>query len=287
MSPRRLFATALAIAAASLPAHAQVSRVFVSVDGNDANVCSNIATPCRTLGAGIAQVDANGEVIVIASGSYAGGTISKAVKVNVASGVVAFSGLPIVVNPGAGKVVLRGLTLKAATVGSGIGIDHQSGTLWVENVIVDGWDAGLRSQIGAQLLLVKGSVFRNNTSYGLHVVSGSSASLAIDQSFVESNYFGLALLGGTGRVSNTALTANWAAIQTDNTDVTFQRCEISSNDFGFYAYTGLVRVSGSTVTRNTQYGFWIFTATVESFGNNVIRGNATDTTSPLTTVALQ
>src|SRR5262245_24695704 len=50
---------------------AQVARVFVSVNGNDANSCSNIATPCRTLGGGISQVDPNGEVIVIDSGSYA------------------------------------------------------------------------------------------------------------------------------------------------------------------------------------------------------------------------
>jgi hypothetical protein len=37
-------------------AEAQVSRVFVSVNGNDANVCSNIATPCRTLGGGIRSI---------------------------------------------------------------------------------------------------------------------------------------------------------------------------------------------------------------------------------------
>ena len=37
-------------------ADAQVARVFVSVNGNDANVCSNVATPCRTLGGGVTQV---------------------------------------------------------------------------------------------------------------------------------------------------------------------------------------------------------------------------------------
>jgi hypothetical protein len=48
-------------------ADAQVSRVFVSVNGSDANACSNVSTPCRTFGGGIAQVDADGEVIVIES----------------------------------------------------------------------------------------------------------------------------------------------------------------------------------------------------------------------------
>src|SRR5262245_17510485 len=93
---------ALALAAFSQAAQAQVARVFVSVNGNDANVCSSIATPCRTFGGGIAQVDAQGDVIVIDSGSYAGATITKSVRINVASGVVAFSGLPITVNPGGG-----------------------------------------------------------------------------------------------------------------------------------------------------------------------------------------
>ena len=80
---RKLFVAA--VSAVSLfvlipPVEAQVARVFVSVTGNDANVCSNVATPCRTLAGGISQVDADGEVIVIESGSYAGGTITKSVK---------------------------------------------------------------------------------------------------------------------------------------------------------------------------------------------------------------
>ena len=50
-------------------AEAQVSRVFVSVTGNDANTCSDVSTPCGTQGGGIAQVDAEGEVIVTTSGS--------------------------------------------------------------------------------------------------------------------------------------------------------------------------------------------------------------------------
>src|SRR5262245_29675446 len=83
-------------------ADAQVSRVFVSVTGNDVNTCSNISTPCRTISGGITQVDAQGEVIVIDSGSYAGGTITKSVKINVAAGAVAFSGLPITANAGTG-----------------------------------------------------------------------------------------------------------------------------------------------------------------------------------------
>jgi hypothetical protein len=272
------------------PAEAQV-RVFVSVTGNDANVCSNVATPCRTLAGGITQVDPDGEVIVIASGSYAGGTITKAVKIDVASGVVAFSGTPIVVNPGSGnRVVLRGLTIKAVTNGSGFGIDHQTGTLYVENTVIDGWSTGLRSLLSAERLFVKGSVFRNNANNGLNVLFGSLASVAIDQSFFENNEIGILFQGGTGRVSNTVMTANLtmgASVENAGAQATFQRCEVSSNLTGLgVSSTGVLRVSESTLTRN-DFGLSNNASTLESFGNNVIRGNGTNTAGPITMVTLQ
>src|SRR5262245_19834203 len=98
---RRSLPLAMLVIVEPAPAQAQVARVFVSVTGNDLNVCSDVATPCRTLGGGIAQVDADGEVIVTATGSYAGVTITKPVKINVPAGLVAFSGLPVVSDPGA------------------------------------------------------------------------------------------------------------------------------------------------------------------------------------------
>ena len=273
-------------------AEAQVSRVFVSVTGNDANVCSNVATPCRTLGGGITQVDPDGEVIVIESGSYAGGTITKPVRVNVASGVVAFSGLSIVVDPGAGNtVVLRGLTLKAATVGTGTGINHQSGILYVENTVVDGWGTGLSSNVN-ELRAVKGSIFRNNASYGVYSNTGSiaAARLTVDDSFVENNgNVGIFVGSGSARISNTVLTGHvyGAAAQYSGADVTVERCQVWGNGTGLAAFiNGLLRVSGSNVTRNTL-GLYNSSSTLISFGNNVIDGNTTNTNGTITPVALQ
>jgi hypothetical protein len=266
--------------------------VFVSVNGNDANTCSNIATPCRTFGGGISQVDAQGEVIVIDSGSYAGGTITKSVKINVASGVVAFSGLPITVNPGAGgTVVLRGLTLKAATVGSGNGITHQSGTLFVENSVVDGWFLGLISQSAAEFLSVKGSVFRNQAGIGL-VASAAPLVFAIDDSFFENNESGVGVYGGTGRVSNSVMTRNeYGAFVVNPTAIaTIQRCEVSHNTLrGLSANSGAtLRVAGSTIVGNSVGVENVSSsATVESFGNNVIRGNTSQILGAFTPVGLQ
>jgi hypothetical protein len=295
MSIRKLVVV-LAVAAGAQTAQAQVSRVFVSVTGNDANVCSDIATPCRTLGGGITQVDPQGEVIVVASGSYAGGTITKSVKINVASGVVAFSGLAITIDPGAGgTVVIRGLTLKSATPGSGDGISHLSGTLFLERTVVDGWFNGLRSQTGAERLLVSGSVFRNNANNGLWVSAAGSTVLAVDDSFFENNVFsGLSLSGVTGRVSNSVMTGNGLGANTyySGTAITFQRCEVSSNTTGLSGDDGSVlRVSNSTIVRNGTglRNPAAFPGTVESFDNNVIRGNVggNNIDGTVTTVALQ
>jgi hypothetical protein len=285
------FTLALAALLLSGSAEAQISRVFVSVVGNDANSCSNIATPCRTLGAGINQVDPQGEVIVIDSGSYAGGTISKSVRVNVAAGVVAFSGLPITVDPGAGgTVVLRGLTLKAAMVGSGTGVTHLSGTLFIENTVIDGWNQGLLS--AGDRLHIKGSVIRN-TFVGLEVQVGHPVRVAIDDtSFTKNMSLGLLLNAGTGRVSNTVLTANndGAAVQNAGSQYTFQRCEVSGNaNRGLLADTSaLLAVSHSTIAQNfigiLNVGAG---AVVQSFGNNVMRGNTTNTSGTITPVTLQ
>jgi hypothetical protein len=303
MSVRKLLLATLVAGAVSVNVHAQVSRVFVSVTGNDANVCSDIATPCRTLGGGITQVDPQGEVIVVTSGSYAGGTITKSVKINVAAGVVAFSGLPITIDPGAGAtVVLRGLTMKAATPGTGAGITHLSGTLFVENTVVDGWQAGLAVTFGSataalpEALFVKESIFRNQSSVGITVGNFGPVVVTIDDSLFEKNTnSGLTLIGGTGRISNTVLTANGVGAKVSNsvTAISFQRCEVSSNvNQGIIGGFGAtVRVSQSTIVRNgvglendgTNPG------TVETFGNNVTRGNVggNNLQGTITTVSVQ
>jgi hypothetical protein len=289
-----LLVAGLAVVAVSETAHAQVSRVFVSVNGNDANTCSNVATPCRTFAGGISQVDAQGEVIVIDSGSYAGGTITKSVKINVPAGVVAFSGLPITVDPGAGStVVLRGLTLKAATAGSGTGITHLSGKLFVENTVVDGWNTGLFSVDTVEHLFVKGSIFRNQSFAGISLANGTTLAFAIDDSFFENNTaYGIQIEGGTGRVSNSVITRSGtgASVNFVNVVASFQRCEVTHTSYGLLAnVNGTMRVSGSTIVNNFV-GVQNFggTATVESFGNNVIRGNTgADTAGTITTIALQ
>ena len=293
MSLRKLLVAGLAAAVHGGAAHAQVSRVFVSVNGNDANVCSNIATPCRTLGGGITQVDPHGEVIVIDSGSFAGGTITKSVKIDVAAGAVAFSGLPITVDPGAGGVVvLRGLTLKAATVGNGNGITHESGRLFVENSVVDGWDYGLVVNPGAERLFVKRSVFRNQSGSGLFVGGSASTTAVVDESFVEGNgLHGVVAAVGKVRVSNSVVSLNALSgvlASGSTANVAVQRSEITGNVLYGVAVqsSGIARVSHSTISHNGT-GLYHLSGSLYSYGNNLVAENLMNTSGTITTATLQ
>jgi hypothetical protein len=274
--------------------HAATPRAYVSVNGNDLNTCNVPTTPCRTYTGAISQTTAGGVVIVMDSGTFGGGTISQSVTIDAPAGVVALAATPIIVNPGSGNtVVLRGLTFQAATPGSGTGITQQSGRLFVENSVINGWFIGLTSDAAAEGLYVTGSVFRNQTVYaGLFVATGSTAEVTIDGSIFEKNAVGAELDGGIGRVSNSVFSANvnGAAVQGQGTLYTVQRCEVSSNvSIGLYAIDNAVlRVSHSTISSNgTGLQNGGLGGVVQSFGNNVIIANAANTVGTIGAATLQ
>jgi hypothetical protein len=175
-------------------------------------------------------------------------------------------------------------------VGSGNGIEHQTGTLSIENTVVDGWNYGLQSQSPAEALFVKGSIFRNSLNDGILINLGSTGRAVIDHSFFERNNVGIYAFGGSVRVSNSVLSGNasGAIVQGAGTEATFQRCEVSGNNYGLRTFdSGVLRASGTTVSSNTFGLHNNISGTLESFGNNVVRGNGTDTTGAITSVALQ
>jgi hypothetical protein len=268
---------------------AQVSRVFVASSGNDANDCLLPTTACRTLAGGILRVDAQGEVIVVDSGSYAGTTITKSVKIDVPSGVVAFSGIAIDSNPGANVVVvIRGITLKAFTPGTGTGLTVTSGDLFLENSVIDGWDKGVSAASGGRIFM-KNSTIRNNAT-GLSVTTSSR--VAIEGSQFENNGLGLDVSNG-GRVAMTRAVISGSSVVGVKTsgagsEVTAQFCQVAHNAIGMQTLTsGLARLSDSTVTGNVTGIDASAGTTFETFTSNVIRGNTANTSGTLTTVLLQ
>ena len=73
-------------------------------------------------------------------------------------------------------------------------------------------------------------------------------------------------------------------------ELSCEECVASNNDSGFVVFAtaggvATIRVSRSTATNNTTYGFTqVGTGVFESLGNNLVRGNANGNTSGTITV---
>ena len=78
-------------------------RTFVASSGVDTND-GRLATPCRSIGAALAQTDPGGEIVVLDSAGYGTVTINKAVSVIAPLGIYA----GITVTAGAGIRCHRG-----------------------------------------------------------------------------------------------------------------------------------------------------------------------------------
>jgi hypothetical protein len=284
-----LAALAFGIWLCASSALAIVARVFVSVNGNDSNVCSNVATPCRTFAGGILQVNVGGEVIVLDSGSYGGTTITNAVTLNVPPGVIAFTAQPLVVNAPGATVVLRGLTIDGAGA-SANGINVVSvGTLHVESCVITGFtggDAGHGNGVffgSAGNLFVKDAIVRGNGFVGIFVAPASgTAKASIEHCRLEGNAFGLdsyTNAATTVRDSVASGNVNEGFLAEHGGELNIESCVAANNGIGILSGVvpaALVRVSNTTVTDNATGLF--ASGSLLSRSNNTVEGNGTDGT---------
>lgn len=288
---RRILLVGALVLSAGL-SEAQVHRTFVSVTGNDANTCLTPAAACRTINAAVTKVDANGEVIITTTGSYAGAAITKAVRINAPSGIVAFAAFPITINAPAANVAIRGFTLKAPTPGSGTGIVvNDVGTLLLEQMVVDGWDTGLNVAAAAKIS-ISDSTFRNNTGVGgiNFTLAGSSTSIVRSQFENNNRGFQIPAVAVTVSTSRSSFTGNTVlALGGTGGTVAVDRCSISNNGTGIMSSGAgtVVRLSGSSISGNTTGVSIISGGVVESFGTSGIRGNTANVGGALTPIALQ
>ena len=118
----------------ALPAHAQLTRTFVSSSGVDTNPCT-IAAPCATFAQAYSQVAANGIVAALDPGKYGPLTITGPVTID-GNGWAAItvpansngSGSGITINgESSDNVILRGLEIDGAGQGVAAGIRFNSG----------------------------------------------------------------------------------------------------------------------------------------------------------------
>lgn len=112
-------------------------RTYIASKGLDTND-GNLATPCRTIGAALAQTDPGGEIIVLDSAGYGTVVINKSVSVIAPPGV--YAGITVAAGTGidvtAGVVTLRGLTIRGP--GGQIGVHVGNATVHVDSCVIAG-----------------------------------------------------------------------------------------------------------------------------------------------------
>ena len=254
-------------------------RIFVSGLGNDANPGTR-EQPKRTFASALIVTDPGGEVVVLDPAGFGSSTltIDKSVSIIVPAGIFGgirvTSGNAIIVAAGpSDTVVLRGLTLNNGTDG----IVFQSGAaLHVENCIINGFSSAgilVPSSAGDNArLYVKDTICRRNFN-GVICRAGRAS---LDHVRLEqSGNIGLfAGVGAQVSIANSVASGRHG-LWGDGSELNIEACLVANNNARGITSAGAatIRVSNSTVTNNGT-GLTIFTgATLESRGNNTVRGN--------------
>lgn len=296
------------------PAAAQNNRSFVSQQGLDTNNCS-LTAPCRSFQVAVNNTNPGGEVVALNSAGYGTVTINKAITISsigVEGAITTTTGQTgITIAAGTSDAVrLNSLTLIGGGVGAtGISVTT-AGSVILQDCIVTGFtgDGVTFSPNSASTLTVGGGIFANNGGNGLTIApSGASAVYAFvggdgGVPVFTANTVGV-LVNGSGVTQGVGLHATLSINANRNTShgIEFESANFEGSVFGMVTETnsvnnagdGLFATSSSDARNVTVYvdrlqasGNAIGWATggggafIESYGNNHVNGNGSDTTMP-------
>lgn len=237
---------------------AQATRTWVSGAGNDVNPCSRTA-PCKTFAGAISKTAANGEINVLDPGGFGGVTITKSISIvgeGATAGVLVSGTNAIVINSASAKVTLRGLDIEGlGTSLSGIKI-LAADSVHIQKCRISGF-----------------RVDSVSTSYAIDVENTGSTEVMVTETTIWNNLRGIGVVPAAGATAN---------VMVDNV-------KIQENNQGIRVANGAtLLLSNSVVTQNGAGVVIQGSGVVNSFGNNVISGNATDVSAnPLTPATLQ
>jgi hypothetical protein len=298
----------LLVLAAQSGAHAQ-GVAWVSPNGTDpvsptSSSCTDTA-PCKTFAAAMTAAGAGGEIDCLGPGIYATGanstaalTISAALTINCAGGVVlverASTGIGIIVD--SFPVTLRGLEILGVGGSNGdfsFGVFVQGGTAALEDVRVSGCDIGVvvEANGGGNKALLSASrvTAEKNSTAGIAIagLNGGTSEVHLVDSVISGN-------GGDGIVLGSGVPI-FAGNPTAGglQFLTVQRSSIVMNSgSGIDAENGregkaFVLIGASTVAWNATGMSVSGGAVVFSYRDNQINGNGTDIGGTVNTVPLQ
>jgi hypothetical protein len=278
-------------------AFGQATRTWVSGVGDDANPCSRTA-PCKTFAGAISKTANGGEINCLDPGGFGGVTITKslAIKCQYTEGGVLVSGTnAIVVNAAAtDKVTLKGLDI------NGIGTGSQTSLTGVKVLsakyvrIVDSEIHRFQSGITVaptssqtRVLVARNNIYDN----GIGVINApgnntiSFSSMTVRNNDIQDNTCGIVTgSGGTNASTPSAATNCGTAAPgaINRTAVTgIWNNGINDNAFGVFARgsLGSAEIKGNEITGSSSFALRrMDSATIRSFGDNVITNNAASDT---------
>ncbi|MDX6574875.1 MAG: hypothetical protein QOE96_828 [Blastocatellia bacterium] len=292
----KIFAIAIFMFAFASLAQAQATRTWVSGVGDDANPCSRTA-PCKTFAGAISKTAPGGEIDCIDPGGFGAVTITKSITIDGGGtfGSILGAGTNAInINAGTSDVIqLRNLSINGATTGlTGINITAAL-QVFIENCVIFGFRAGagkgvndVRTTPNARLYLLDTTIKNNSTNginVGIDIGAVTTVAATLDNCRLVGNTLSGIFAGGGSRLTirHSTITGNGnAGVQVSQqsggtAEAAIMSSVISHNSTGIFAGSGasITRISDVTMTNNTSAGTSFSGGTIESFGNNNIRGN--------------
>jgi hypothetical protein len=284
-------------------AQAQATRTWVSGVGDDVNPCSRTA-PCKTFAGAISKTAASGEIDCLDPGGFGTVTITKSLTIDGTNGagfgsILAAGTNGINVNDSATAtpntiiVNLRNLSIQGAGTGFD-GIRFTSGKqLHVEHCVISGFRGNGANSDGIDVALTTAVAGNQNMKVTDTIISGSTGSgirasntavgglilVTVDNSHFDGNVNGFnASTSCSAQISNSNFTFNTGSgvnVGTGTTQVDVDTCNFVSNTTGITAAASTTRIAGCRISGNGT-GINVAGGTVQSFGDNKVKGNFTN-----------
>lgn len=293
----QILAIAILTFAFASMAQAQATRTWVSGVGDDANPCSRTA-PCKTFAGAISKTAADGEIDALDPGGFGAVTITKSITIdgNGWGSILAANTNGIIINltvsSGSNTVQIRRVSINGAGTTTGNGIRILSSVanvnVFVEDCVIFGFRGtgtngrGIideRTNVGN--LTVEDTMIKNNGNFGILVNGtggGVKATLNRVRMIKNGNGLNVKAVNNQAVIRDSVASFNAGAGLGAETSGQLEiiNCVSSHNGIGIDSNVAgsVVRVSRTTVTRNTTAGLNFAGGSILSYGNNEVAGNA-------------
>jgi hypothetical protein len=158
--------------------------------------------------------------------------------------------------------------------------------------VLDGWNVGIEVT-GEGHVTVVDTIIRNSGSSqfasAIHIDHANAVAMIDNVRAIDGGNNGFGVTAGKATVRNSLAAGNinlGAFVSGVSAELTIEKSALVNSSDGAVSFQGILRVSDSVVTGNAL-GLFSAGGTLESFGNNAVRGNGANTSGPITPVVLQ